>query len=255
MSELGSQELAQRLSSLTRYLSQDIGGGPRLVKLNHVINMQKGGTFLFVLLMMVLFQNFSTEMWVYLALHGTYGICWLLKDATFPDQNWQKRVTVGGAFLSFATVLGPYWSFSWLLASGIARGGEAVSPVVMAAAIALHTFGLVVMIAADAQKHYTLKVKRGLITDGMFKWVRHPNYLGEMMLYGAYAVLVGHWFPWAVLVTIWTLVFWVNMQMKEKSLSRHPGWAEYKARTGLLLPPLSLLLKGRVAQRQVGSQP
>jgi steroid 5-alpha reductase family enzyme len=37
------------------------------------------------------------------------------------------------------------------------------------------------MIAADAQKYFTLRVQRGLITSGMFRYIRHPNYLGEMM--------------------------------------------------------------------------
>ena len=40
---------------------------------------------------------------------------------------------------------------------------------------------------ADAQKYFTLRLKRGLITDGMYRYIRHPNYLGEMMLYGSFA--------------------------------------------------------------------
>ena len=37
------------------------------------------------------------------------------------------------------------------------------------------------MIASDAQKYFTLRLKRDLITDGMYRFIRHPNYLGEMM--------------------------------------------------------------------------
>ena len=37
-----------------------------------------------------------------------------------------------------------------------------------------------VAIASDAQKYFTLRLKRGLITDGMFRFIRHPNYLGEI---------------------------------------------------------------------------
>ena len=53
------------------------------------------------------------------------------------------------------------------------------------------------MIAADAQKYFTLRVKRGLITDGVHRYVRHPNYLGEMMIYGSFALMVWHWLPLA----------------------------------------------------------
>ena len=48
------------------------------------------------------------------------------------------------------------------------------------------------MIASDCQKNITLKLRQGLITDAMFKYVRHPNYLGEMMIYTSFALIVQH---------------------------------------------------------------
>jgi protein-S-isoprenylcysteine O-methyltransferase Ste14 len=66
--------------------------------------------------------------------------------------------------------------------------------------------------------------------------MRHPNYLGEMLIYASFALMVRHWIPWAILSFIWTSVFMTNIAAQEVSLSRHPGWAAYKARTGLLLP-------------------
>lgn len=41
----------------------------------------------------------------------------------------------------------------------------------------------------DAQKYYTLQYKKGLIMDGMYKYIRSPNYLGEVMIYSSYAIL------------------------------------------------------------------
>ena len=32
-----------------------------------------------------------------------------------------------------------------------------------------------------------MRAKKGLITDGLFSRCRNPNYLGEMMIYGAFA--------------------------------------------------------------------
>ena len=106
----------------------------------------------------------------------------------------------------------------------------------LALAIGMHTLGVVLMMAADAQKYFTLKVRRGLIEDGLFARIRHPNYLGEMMLYAAYAVVVDHWIPWVVLAWVWGAVFLPNMLLKEASMSRYPGWSAYKARTGMLWP-------------------
>jgi hypothetical protein len=98
--------------------------------------------------------------------------------------------------------------------------------------------GVAIMLSADAQKYFTLRQRRGLITDGLFARMRHPNYLGEMMVYAAYALLVRHPLPWAILGWIWLQIFGTNMVMVEASLARYPEWNAYRARTGMLLPRL-----------------
>jgi hypothetical protein len=80
------------------------------------------------------------------------------------------------------------------------------------------------MIAADAQKYFALRLQPGLITDGMFRSVRHPNYLGEMMIYGSFALIVWHWLPVVVLAWVWGGLFAVNISLKEASMSRYPDW-------------------------------
>jgi len=224
---------------LNRTLSEDFLGGPRVLKMAWVINLQKATTLLFVGGLMVAYQNFSTAAWVYLALHGTYGLCWLLKHLAFPDASWEKRVTFGGAVSSWLLVLGLYWVFPVLLISPV-LGPDHPQPSValMSFCIGLHTLGVVIMMAADCQKSTTLKIRKGLITDGMFARVRHPNYLGEMMLYAAYALMVRHWIPWLILAWVWGGVFVTNMLHKEASMSRYPEWDAYRARTGMLLPRL-----------------
>lgn len=228
-----------RLAALNRYLTEDFLGGPKVLKMAWVINFQKGGTALFIAMLIALYHNTSPAAWTILALQGTYGICWLLKDTLFPDATWQKRITFGGAFMTFALVLGMYWVIPFLAISpvlGAARPEPSLA--LLAFCVGLHTLGLAIMLASDAQKHFTLRLQRGLITDGMFRFVRHPNYLGEMMLYSAYALIVQSWIPWVILGAIWLQVFTVNMLRIEASLSRYPGWAEYRARTGFLLPKL-----------------
>lgn len=231
--------LIQKMAAFNAHMSEDFLGGPRVLKLAWVVNFQKAATFIWVLALMQAYGRWTTDAWVYLGLHGTYGVLWLMKDLTFPDPNWQKRVTFGGAFCSVALVLGPYWSFAWLLISNVNR--VPASGEVLCLAIVLHTVGVCLMFGADAQKYFTLQLRRGLIEHGFFRHVRHPNYTGEIMLYGAYAVLVGHWIPWAILGWVWIELFLTNMLMKEASMSRYPSWAAYKARTGMLLPnPLAM---------------
>lgn len=216
------------------YLSSDLLGGPRVLKLAWVINAQKLGSLPFVWLLMYLYDDWSMPAWVYLGLYGSYGVAWFLKDMAFPDRNWQRRVTWGGGVVAFLFGLAPYWVLPWLLMSG--RGHPPTEASLVACAIGMHTIGLFLMVAADAQKTFVLRFRTGLITDGMFRFVRHPNYLGEMMIYGSYALLVGHWAAWGILLAIWLLEFLPNMLAKEASLSRYPEWAAYRSRTGALLP-------------------
>jgi len=54
------------------------------MQIRHVINLHKGLTSLVVVGLMLAYGNFSVGAWVYLALHGTYGVLWLLKERIFP---------------------------------------------------------------------------------------------------------------------------------------------------------------------------
>jgi protein-S-isoprenylcysteine O-methyltransferase Ste14 len=234
--------IAQRIRATTDYLTNDAGGGPRPWKFAWVIDFQKVGTFAFLGLLMWFYADktpaaTSTAAWIYLALHGTYGLVWCIKDVAFPDPSWQSRITILGGINSFLFVLGWYWAFGWLLISGRTTMEYPLPDKAwFALCITLVALGSVIMTAADAQKFFTLRVQRGLITDGMFRYIRHPNYTGEMMIYGGLALLVWHWLPFVVLAWVWLGLFTVNMHMKEASMSRYPEWAAYKKRTKWVIP-------------------
>lgn len=181
---------------------------------------------------MAAYGNWSPTAWVYLGLHGSYGLIWLLKELVFPDPSWDRRVTFGGALVMWVTVLGPYWFAPWWIVS---QGVDAPNWL-LGVAILVYAVGVVTMVGADAQKFFTLKVQRGLIATGFFARSRHPNYLGEMMLYGSFAALTLHWAPWLILLWVWTGIFLPNMVGKEKSMSRYPEWAAYEHRTWMLVP-------------------
>lgn len=229
---------ARILDNGFRFLAEDFLGGPRPFKLAWVINVHKALTVFFIAFMMVWYGNFSTVAWVYLALHGTYGYIWLLKHFTFPDRSWENRVTLGAAVLG-VLVLGSYWVAPYLLISGVlGPHHSAPSTAFLAFCISLYAFGLVTMIGSDCQKYFTLKYHPGLMTEGFYRYVRHPNYLGEMTIYASFALLVGHWIPWVILVCWWIGKMLVSMLKAESSVSRYPEWEAYKARTGLLIPKL-----------------
>jgi protein-S-isoprenylcysteine O-methyltransferase Ste14 len=222
---------------MIHHLSHDLFGGPRVLGFNWVINFQKGMTLFWVLGLMLLYDNYSTQAWVYLALHGSYGVIWILKDIIFPDSKWQTKITFGGGLMAILTVLGPYWVAPYLLISpALGETHFGANWMWTSAAIFIYAIGLALMLAADSQKFYTLKHKKGLITTGMFRYIRHPNYLGEMMIYGSFALLAWHWIPWAILAWVWLGYFSVNIIMKERSMSRYDKWDQYKKRSWYLIP-------------------
>ena len=201
------------------------------MKAKHPINLHKGSTSIFVLTLMVIYQNFTIGAWVYLALLGTYGILWLLKDRIYPDKQWEQEVPIGsGIFIFFLISL--YWVAPFILISS----GSVPSPPLIAAAISINILGVFLHYSSDAQKYYTLKYKSGLITEGFFARCRNTNYLGEICIYFGFALLVQHWLPFVILGLFAAIVFVPNMLKKDKSLSRYPEFEEYKANSGLILP-------------------
>jgi steroid 5-alpha reductase family enzyme len=80
-------------------------------------------------------------------------------------------------------------------------------------------------------------LRKGLIEDGLFARTRNPNYLGEVLIYGGFVLASWHWQP-ALVLAGWFLYFVRNMRRKDESMSRHPGFASYKHRTGMLFPAL-----------------
>lgn len=203
------------------------------MKIRYIINLHKGLTFFWVLGLMFLYQNFSLAPWVYLSLHGTYGLLWLLKDRIYPDRQWDQVIPLWLSPIAFF-ILGLYWVAPFLL---ISNNVEITSPLV-ALAIAINIIGIFLHYSSDAQKYFTLKYRPGLITEGFFARCRNTNYLGEIFIYTSFALLAQHWLPFAILSFFAVIVFVPNMRKKDNSLSRYPDFEEYKANSGLLLPQL-----------------
>ena len=84
------------------------------MKIKHAINWHKGLTAPFILGLMLLYQSFTLEAWVYLALHGTYGLIWLIKDRIYPDKQWEQELPIAMAAVTFG-MLGLYWVAPFLL--------------------------------------------------------------------------------------------------------------------------------------------
>ena len=234
LSEIVTNVYINYVDKLVDYLTFRIPPGKQHIPIRYIINAQKGLTGLYVLCLMYYYNNWSIPAIVYLALHGTYGIIWLLKDKIIPDSVWKQKATSLSILFISISVLGPYWIAPYLL---ITRK-PIISNWVILSSIGIHTLGCVLMMASDTQKYWILKYQRGLISNGWFSRCRNTNYLGEMMIYGSYALLSQHYIPWYILGYIWSILFARNIIKKEESLKRKDGWDIYKQNSGCLFPKI-----------------
>merc|ERR1711990_20802 len=91
------------------------------------------------------------------------------------------------------------------------------------------------MNGSDGQKFFTLREKKKLLNDGYMLWSRNPNYLGEILIYSSFALVVQRNEPWYINGFMWSTVFVAGMSMKDYSLSKKLGWEEYKQHSWLLI--------------------
>lgn len=203
------------------------------MKQKYFIDSHKALTFLFILALMAVFQRWeSPTAWLYLALHGSYGLLWALKSQIFPDKQWEQACGLGYGLFIWGGL-----SLYWLAPLIIVRQNVQAPPWLMGVCVSLYSFGVFFHFAADMQKYIEMKYNPGqLITDGLLARTRNINYFGELLIYLGFGLLARHWIPLAV-IALYLLIIWMpNIRKKEKSLSRYPQFAEYKKKSKLLLP-------------------
>jgi len=205
------------------------------MKQKYYIDSQKLMTGVVVLLLILVYQQLhNTTAWIYLALHGGYGIIWVVKSQVFPDRSWEKECSLAYG-LAIWGGLCLYWVTPWIITSqGIEAPGWYI-----AICIFLYVLGVFIHFSADMQKYTSLKLRPNqLITSGFFRRVRNINYFGELLIYAGFGLLAMHWLPIAILL-IWVLVVWLpRMRQKDRSLSRYADFAAYRSRTKLFIPHL-----------------
>lgn len=95
---------------------------------------------------------------------------------------------------------------------------------------------------ADIQMHRFRKHRTGtFIRTGLWKYARHPNYLGEILMWWGVALAVvcvhpGAWYLCAGAAANTVLFLVVSIPMADNRQSAKPGFAEYKKQTRMLLP-------------------
>lgn len=188
-------------------------GGRPVLPLRYVINLFKGFTFIWILSLMHFTGNKSAGMYLYLFLHGTYGLCWLTKDIIYPDATFKRSASVGSLIVLTLFLTG-YWAIPIPLALGYGRNNPSLFRII--SLVVLYVSGVILMMCSDYQKTIQLQKKKGLISNGFFSLTRNPNYLGEIMIYSSFALCADHLFGYLYVWIIASTLFATNVYLKDK---------------------------------------
>ena len=203
------------------------------LRLRMAINAAKLSALPLCLLIGCVFGQLSNPTFTtYASLHGSYGICWVLKSHLFPDQQWEPETSlyqVVEAFIALQTYFLPP-----IL---IAINGTNLHPLILMMITFVFTTGILLHFASDMQKSVALEHNPGhLIKDRLFVICRNPNYLGELLINLSFAMLTASVTGFLPVVT-WLYMLWIpNLDKKEKSLARYEDWEAYKSQTKKLIP-------------------
>ncbi|MBQ9481478.1 MAG: DUF1295 domain-containing protein [Clostridia bacterium] len=109
------------------------------------------------------------------------------------------------------------------------------------AGFAISVCAVTLQLTADIQMHKYRKNRTGnFIRTGLWKYSRHPNYLGEILMWWGVAVsavfTVGGWYLIAGALVNTLMFLFVSIPMADKRQAKKDGFEEYKRQTRMLLP-------------------
>jgi protein-S-isoprenylcysteine O-methyltransferase Ste14 len=197
---------------------------------NVSVNMAKVVTILCLLSLPFLYDVHARQA-VYLAIHMSYCVWYLLKQIILQETVFRERDSAPELVMVVA-IVGVFYALPGWLAF---RNPTPVTALELAASVSLFFFGSVINSGADIQKITALRLRPGLIRDGFWGLSRNINYFGDLMRYSAFALLSGS--AWSWLVVLFVLGNNLDrMRKKTISLSRYPGYAAYQSSVPALLP-------------------
>ena len=230
--ELKGNQFLIYLCNFMDPINTPLSFGPKLIKFNWIINTQKTGTIIIMSLLMYYYQNYSKGAWLYLSLHGTYGLLWFLKDMVFPDKSFQQKLAIFPSFLVSLFLLS-YWLMGFQVMIGI--GDQSPSGKKIFGCFFLFSIGNILMICSDLQKFIQLKYKKGLINDLFLANNRNTNYFGEILVYLTFAIACGRKEGYIMLIIEWIFFFGSRIHMKDLRLARKHGFEKYKQNSYIIL--------------------
>jgi protein-S-isoprenylcysteine O-methyltransferase Ste14 len=199
------------------------------------INVAKIVTILCLITLALIYGVNDARQVIYLCLHISYCLWWLLEQFLFPQRR-QQLFTEKVGILTFIIVLlfvGVFYSLPGYFAF---VNPNPISYLSIAIALPLYIFGSLINTGADVQKMVAKNMGSGLVQDGIWRSIRHINYLGDLMRYTSFSVIAGQ--LWAFLLPGMILLLYLQRisQKEEAMMAKYSEFTAYQDNSSRLLP-------------------
>lgn len=198
------------------------------------INTAKVLTSLCLVAFVLIYGIWDLRQVIYLCLHLSYCLWWLLEQWIYPARRQIFSETVGVFGFGFTLLLvGVFYALPGYLAF---TNPAPLSITTAAIALPLFIFGSLINTSADVQKLAAKQWGANLIQDGIWRFSRHINYFGDLLRYLSFSVVAGS--VWAYLVPgAIALLYFQRINQKEQAMvEKYPDYAEYQQSSTRLIP-------------------
>jgi protein-S-isoprenylcysteine O-methyltransferase Ste14 len=171
---------------------------------------------------------------IYLCLHISYCLWWLLEQWFFLERQKIFNEPAGaGTFIFILLSVGFFYAlpgyFAFLNPIPLSMGTAAI-------ALFLYIFGSLINATADVQKLTAKQFQPGLVRDNIWRFSRNINYFADLLRYLSFSVVAGS--LWAYIVPGYIFIFYLSrISQKERAMStKYPEYVEYQQSSSRLIP-------------------
>ncbi|MCC6299794.1 MAG: DUF1295 domain-containing protein [Anaerolineales bacterium] len=174
------------------------------------------------------------------------------KPEDFRYAKWREENGARWPWVSYFKVFLLQGFLMWIISAPIVAAQTSGYPAILTLldllGLLLWAFGLVFETIADLQLSlFKLNPRNAgkLLTSGLWKFSRHPNYFGEAVVWwGIYLIALAAGAGWTIFSPIlmtWLLLRVSGVAMLERTMSLKPGYEEYMRKTSAFFPWLPKL--------------
>ena len=202
-------------------------------ELKSILSFLKVSVLFFDLLVMSLYDNYSISAVLMTVLRSSYGIVWVLKESIMPSAELCRQISFKKAAIHIIVQVALFFIDFGCISN---KKRYSISSVRIATVMFTYICGLFFYLGASAQKHFTLSIKKSIVTEGFYRVCRNPVSLGKCLIYLSFCFLANSFYSYMLVLGLFGV--WVLPEMidEEKASMIKPGYREYADKVGFLLP-------------------